>query len=70
MATINLELVPFEVPTEAVIVMPPGKPQLREDGFKTTAKPSIPLSDLSEETLSELCEEFTRAVFAAAGKTL
>ena len=65
MATINLELQPFAVPTDVTIKMPPGK---REDGMKTA--PSMKLTDIPEDVLAVLCEEFTTAVFAAAGKTL
>ena len=65
MATVNLELNPFPVPTEVTIKLPPGK---REDGLKSP--PTIKLENLSEEALSALCEEFTAAVFVAAGKTL
>jgi hypothetical protein len=65
MVSINLVLQPFPVPTDVTIQMPPGK---REDGMK--AAPTLKLSDLNEETLAALCDQFTNAVFAAAGKTL
>lgn len=65
MASINLELQPFPVPIEVVIKMPVGK---KQDGLK--ALPTVKLEDLSDEALAALCEEFTQAVFAAAGKKL
>jgi hypothetical protein len=65
MATINLTLKPFPVPTEVTIDMPAGK---REDGAKPL--PTLKLADLSEDALAALCEEFTNAVFEAAGKSL
>jgi hypothetical protein len=66
MATINFEIEPFPVPTGVTIKLPTsGK---REDGMKPG--PTLALTELSEETLASLCEEFTVAVFAAAGKSL
>lgn len=66
MATITLELNPFPVPNDVTGKMPgTGK---REDGIRPTTV--MELSELSEETLAALCDEFTQAVFAAAGKTL
>jgi hypothetical protein len=66
MATINFEIEPFSVPANVSIKFPvSGK---REDSI--TKYPAVNLSDLSEETLAALCEEFTVAVFAAAGKSL
>lgn len=64
MASMNLELQPFPVPTEVFIKMPPGK---KEDGPKSL--PTLKLSDLSDEALAALCEEFCNAVYEAAGKT-
>lgn len=63
MATYSVKLMPFPVPT-AVRVQLAG---LRQDGMKPL--PEILLSDLSVETLEELCREFRASVFDAAGKT-
>jgi len=66
MASVNLELSPFAVPTEVSIRVPGGGK--REDGIQ--AAMTMKLAQLDEETLAALCEEFTTAVFAAAGKSL
>ena len=65
MASINLELQPFPVPEDVTIKLPPGR---REDGMRPA--PTMKLADLSDEVLAAMCEEFTQAVFAAAGKSL
>jgi hypothetical protein len=62
MATIQLELQPFKVPTGAIVKQKPGR---RQDGFQPAQE--LPLSELPIETLEALCEEFTLAVFKAAG---
>ena len=64
MATINLELQPFPVPGDVMILTP------MKDGDVPANRPRLKLEELSEETLTALCEEFTANVFAAAGKTL
>ena len=46
----------------AKLVDMPVKP--RQDGF--TEPRGIPLSDIDENTLLEMCEEFTKAVIAKA----
>jgi hypothetical protein len=65
MATMKLELNPFDVPDHVTVKLPPGR---REDGMQ--ALPTIALQDIDEETLASLCDEFTEAVFAAAGKSV
>lgn len=63
MASINLELIPFAVPHMVTVKMPPGK---REDGIQ--AAPTIALSQLSDEALTALIEEFAATVMKVAGK--
>ena len=61
--TTTVKLQPFRVPNFVLIV--PHHAQ-RQDGFKPEAKFS--LSELEPDTLSDLCDEFRREVFAKAGK--
>ena len=61
MASISLELQPFAVPTHVTVVMPAGK---RQDGVKPA--PTLALSDLSDEVLAALIEEFAANVMKAA----
>ena len=63
MITLMVELQPFNVPNYVIQQMPPGK---REDGWKEA--PKYKLSEVSEVTLSKLCDDFRRAVFEKAGK--
>lgn len=65
MATIKLELSPFPVPTSVAIVMPRHK---KEGAHTRTADltPVIALSDLSDEALEALIEEFATNVMASA----
>lgn len=65
MATFSLPITPFPIPEGVTLQLPAGK---REDGIRPN--PVMPLETLSDETLAELCEDFTKAVFAAAGKEL
>lgn len=62
MASVSVELCPFEVPTKVTIQRKPG---LRQDGFQPPQ--TMPLSDLGFATLDALCNEFRANVFAAAG---
>ena len=61
--THSIKLQPFAVPDDAI---PAGGTGRRQDGplFRTP----IPLSELSPETLSALCDNFRSAVFQRAGK--
>ena len=63
MASIQVELNPFSVPTGVTLKQKPG---LRQDGIRPNVE--LPLSQLSSEALEALCEEFRANVFAAAGK--
>lgn len=64
MATLNLELEPFVVPTAVVVRLPTsGK---REDGIQPS--PTIPLNMVDEDTLNSMIEEFALAVMTAADK--
>ena len=59
--TVQQELQPFQVPNYVLAVAPPGK---REDGLREP--PKYHLSELSDETLSALCNKFREDVFAKA----
>ncbi len=63
MPTVNLELVPFPVPAEVIVKMPPGR---RQDGMKPV--PTLQLADLDPTVLDALLLEFTEAVYRAAGR--
>ena len=65
MASINVKLTRFAVP-ELVYIEQPHPPQQRQDGIRPL--PSIPLCDLDPQTISDLCDEFRKEVFASAGK--
>jgi len=58
----TIELQPFSVPNFVRHVVRLGK---RQDGFKES--PAIPLSELSAETLENMCTEFRTSVFLKAG---
>lgn len=61
MATIKLQLQPFPVPTHVAIMLPTGK---KQDGAKPL--PTLALSELSDEALEGLINEFAEAVMKAA----
>lgn len=61
MATINLKLRPFEVPTHVTVELPAGR---KQDGVKPA--PTVALSELPDETLEALINEFAEAVMKAA----
>ena len=63
MTTISLKLKPFAVPTHVTIELPPGR---KQDGMQPL--PTVLLSQLDDETLAGLIEEFSNAVLIAAGK--
>jgi hypothetical protein len=63
MANISLPVKPFDVPESVVLDMPAGR---KQDG--PIGLPRIKLSDLPEETLNQLIEEFAANVMAAAGR--
>ncbi len=60
---IQIELQPFTVPNFVLEVMKPG---LRQDGLQAVR--SHPLSDLSDEALTQLCDDFRREVFRKVGR--
>ena len=60
----TIELQPFTVPN---FVRPVSPVRKREDGI--IEMPAIPLSELSTETLENMCTEFRDGVFKKAGKT-
>lgn len=65
MPQIKLEINPFDVPKSVSLKLPVGK---RQDGF---AKPtSIHLSELDDETLHQLCDDFIINVYKIAKKEL
>lgn len=61
----TIELEPFTIPN---FVRAKSKVVVSQVGFKEI--PPIPLEDLSVNTLHELCNQFTKDVFARAGKKL
>lgn len=61
MITHAVELLPFTVPSEVLVKKSPG---LRQNGFLPNN--GIPLGELSNETLEDLCEAFKREVFETA----
>jgi len=65
MAQYTTQIQPFPVPTNVQLVMPAGK---RQEGMKPAI--TLSLDQLDAITLAELCDEFTKAVFEAAGKPL
>jgi hypothetical protein len=60
---IELKLKPFQVPNYVFSEHPPV---LRQEGFQES--PKFELRELSEEALSQLCDDFRRKVFEKAGK--
>ena len=60
---IKLKLKPFQVPN---FVLVEEKPGLRQGGLKPST--SWPISELEEDVISELCDEFRKGVFNKAGK--
>ena len=60
--TYEVEIHPFNVPN---FVVPVSKAGFKQDGI--VIKDGVPLSELSQETLRHLCEDFTNAVFDKAG---
>lgn len=62
MASIQVELNPFVIPTGVTVKQKPG---LRQDGFRPAQE--LRLTELSPVVLDAMCEEFRTAVFEAAG---
>ena len=60
---IKVKINNFDVPTE---VYQQGQVGLRQNGFVTS--PSWKLSELDEDTLSDLCDQFRKDVFKRANK--
>lgn len=61
--TVEVGLQPFQVPG---FVRPTKRLRMSQDGV--TFDDGIPLSDLPEDTLAALCDEFRAGVFLKAGK--
>lgn len=64
MSTIKVELQPFTVPNYVLVGSKSG---LHQDGAWFDGL-KYHISELSSETLSELCDEFRDAVFAKAAR--
>lgn len=62
-ATIEVKIQPFQVPD---FVLAETEAKLKQEGMVET--PKYALSELSADTLEELCEEFKKSVFEKAGK--
>lgn len=60
---VELKLKPFQVPNYVFSEHPPI---LRQEGFQES--PKFALNELSEESLSELCDQFRTDIFRKAGK--
>lgn len=60
---LEIDLEPFRIPSEVYII---ENPVLRQDGFKTPR--SFKLSELDDDTLDLLCDQFRSDIFAAARK--
>ena len=60
MASHDLKLKPFTVPNFAIFD--------KGNGDKTIGDWGVPIGELSEEALFELCEDFVRQAFKKAGK--
>ena len=58
----EIELQPFRTPNFVLPVQPIG---CRQNGF--TPQAGIPLSELSKETLTKMCEQFRDEVMRKAG---
>lgn len=58
MAEIKQKLAPFRVPNFVLLEMPPRP---RGDGFNMDT-PKLPLHEVPEDVLLQLCEEFKQAV--------
>ena len=59
----SFTLLPFTVPDNVALK---GEPRRRQDGFERQTV--MPLADVSEGSLSDLCKQFRRDVFRKAGK--
>lgn len=66
MPSINLELQPFSVPEFVTLKIPKNSNRVSLPAPPVT----LGITELSEDTLLAMCEEFTTAVFAAAGKSV
>lgn len=62
-ARIEVGIHPFTVPN---FVRPEKRAGWRQDGIQF--EDGIPLAELPEDTLSQLCDDFRRGVFERAGK--
>ena len=61
---VKVEVYPFDVPE---FVRMKQKPGLRQDGLRPVT--TFPLSQVDDETLKQLCDEFVAAVYERAGRT-
>lgn len=59
---VEIEIQPFTIPNYVILKIP-GDSNTRTEGAKT-----LPLKELSSETLDKLCEDFKSEVFKKAGK--
>lgn len=61
---IEIELQPVRTPN---FILQKVEPQSRQDGFQEP--PAYAVKDLEAQTISELCDQFRKDMFAKAGKT-
>lgn len=62
-ATIEIRLCPFTIPHTVHLEDPPVP-----RGVPALGLTQLPITELDEFTISRLCDDFRRRVFAAAGK--
>lgn len=65
MATFSVKIEPFSIPTEVRLLVP--STNKREDGMRPV--PTIKLTDLTDDALNDLIEEFVAGVMKAAGRS-
>lgn len=65
MPNISLKIRPLTVPNFVVIDVPPGRVPKYETPSSTL---SVQISELDEETLAQLCDDFKKSLFEKAGK--
>ena len=61
----EINIKPFKVPNFVFLERPPRP---RQEGINFDTSYSLPLSELRESVLDEMCKEFRAAVFEKAGK--
>lgn len=74
MPNISFKIKPFQVPNFAIVEVPKNQQEtvFRDNDRSFNAAGgstiSIPLSEVNDQSLSDLCDEFRKSVFEKAGK--